>query len=233
MKKYFMPDLNKHLTEEELKGHYNTSFDQLLALSKQTLINKRRQEFLLREDILSGRKKILDVGCYIGLISRFIAEKYPRSEVVGIDVVKEFIEAANVLSKSPNTSFIHGNILTAKIKEKFDVIIFLETIEHVDNPIGMIRHFHKLLNKGGTLIISTPDCTGITNVLRNIKHKSLEFIKHEKQNSGTEADHLYCWDKITLTRLLNRNGFELVDFFVSQKYNPCVYQSLVMVSKKR
>jgi 2-polyprenyl-3-methyl-5-hydroxy-6-metoxy-1,4-benzoquinol methylase len=53
-------------------------------------------------------------------------------------------------------TFIQNDAMTFTDKERFDSIISIETLEHVPDPAGLIRHLLGLLRPGGVLIASVP-----------------------------------------------------------------------------
>jgi len=62
--------------------------------------------------------------------------------------------------KLTNTNFIKVNLDTQfdkKIKTKYDLIVGLEIIEHLNSPFDFLRSCKNLLNKDGILIVSTPN----------------------------------------------------------------------------
>ena len=117
--------------------------------------------------------------------------------------------------------------------ESYNMILMSEVIEHVDNPIKYIQKIYDILEPGGYFIITTPSALGITNILLNIKHwKNLNYIEKEKGGIGTETDHYYCWDKLTLFRLCNSAGFKYIDYNITNKFQPFKGQSLILVVQK-
>lgn len=160
---------------------------------------------------------ILDVGCGAGLFSYSIAKK--AKKVVGVDILPSSIEIAKEFNTQPNVEYIEGDLFKLHFPDgSFDCILFLETIEHVDNPVMFIREFHRLLKKGGHLIISTPNAMSYTNIVYAFSHFSTNktkakasSINKETHNTGTQQDHIYLWDFETLYRLLNRNGFSYIE----------------------
>jgi len=206
---------------------------------------KKQEEIFRNKTVKAGRmaatlrmiskepKKILDVGCAIGLCDKYLAEK--GQQVVGVDILKDSIKIAQKFFSHPKAKFIHGNIFKVGLKkESFDLILFLETIEHVESPTAFLKRFHEFLKPGGELIVSTPNSIGITNILYNLKH-SFDFVKRiekEPVNTGTEKDHINSFDKICLYRLLYRNGFKYVDHRIIGKLNPKHYQTLIFKTKK-
>ena len=178
-------------------------------------------------------KKILDVGCGIGILDKYLGER--GHQITGIDILEDSIKIAQKYFSNKNVKYICGDVLEMKpLKDSFDLILFLETIEHVENPTAFLKRFRELLKPNGELIVSTPNSTGITNVLYNLKH-SLDFVKKvekESANTGTEADHINSFDKICLYRLLYRQGFKYIDHKITNKFNPMNYQAIIIKVKK-
>tara|TARA_Y100000741_G_C18200885_1_gene537528 strand:+ start:66 stop:800 length:735 start_codon:yes stop_codon:yes gene_type:complete len=98
---------------------------------------------------------ILDLGCGGGLVSEPLARL--GANVTGIDFVKKNIEVAKLHAKISklNINYVHKNIKALKINKKFDIILVLEVLEHLDNWEKLILDIKGNLNKNGILIIST------------------------------------------------------------------------------
>ncbi len=100
--------------------------------------------------------RIADIGCGGGLITEPLHLLGARA--TGIDAGVNNIKAAKAHAKA-NGLQIDYTISTAEDmaakKEKFDVVIALEIIEHVNNPELFIASCCKLLKKNGLLILST------------------------------------------------------------------------------
>ena len=161
---------------------------------------------------------VLDVGCGAGSFAYHIASKV--SKVVAIDILESSIEIAKDFFSLPNIEFIAGDLFQLDFPDNsFDCILFLETIEHVDNPVKFLNEFHRILKPNGCLIISTPNALSYSNIvdalylfLPKIARSRLENINKEQRNTGTQLDHIYLWDFRTFYRLSNRNGFTHVDY---------------------
>ena len=98
---------------------------------------------------------ILDIGCGGGLISEPMARL--GANVTGIDASEKNISIAKLHS---NKSGLQINYLTASPenlndKEKFDIILNLEIVEHVDNVDLYIKSCNKLLKKKGLMFTAT------------------------------------------------------------------------------
>jgi len=98
---------------------------------------------------------ILDVGCGGGLIS--IPMKRLGANVVGIDASLKNINVAKIYSKKKNLKikYICSSPEKLKIKKKFDVLLMLEIVEHVDNINLFIKQSSKFLKKNGLMFVAT------------------------------------------------------------------------------
>ncbi|MDB4846376.1 bifunctional 2-polyprenyl-6-hydroxyphenol methylase/3-demethylubiquinol 3-O-methyltransferase UbiG [Candidatus Pelagibacter sp.] len=98
---------------------------------------------------------ILDIGCGGGLL----AEPMKRlgANVVGIDASNKNIEIANFHAKKNNLKikYICASPETLKIKKKFDVILNMEIVEHVNDVNFFIKKSSNLLKKNGIMFIAT------------------------------------------------------------------------------
>jgi SAM-dependent methyltransferase len=98
---------------------------------------------------------VLDMACGEGYGSRVLARN--AASVVGVDGNPEAHEHAKLKYSGPNLTFEWGAVETFGEAGAFDAVVFLQTIEHVQDPAGVLRHFRSLLTPGGTVYVSTPN----------------------------------------------------------------------------
>ena len=98
---------------------------------------------------------ILDIGCGGGLIS--VPMKRLGANVVGIDASLKNINIAKTHSKKNNLKikYICSSPEKLKINKKFDVLLMLEIVEHVDDINLFIKQSSKFLKKNGLMFIAT------------------------------------------------------------------------------
>ena len=98
---------------------------------------------------------ILDIGCGGGLISEPMARL--GGIVTGIDASEKNINVANLHSKKSGLKINYLNTSPENLNnfEKYDVILNLEIVEHVDNVNLYIKSCYKLLKKGGLMFTAT------------------------------------------------------------------------------
>jgi SAM-dependent methyltransferase len=79
------------------------------------------------------------------------------ASVVGVDANPEAHEHARLRYVRQNLTFERGMVEMFGAPGSFDDVVFLQTIEHVQDPEAVLRHFRSLLAPGGTAYISTPN----------------------------------------------------------------------------
>lgn len=101
--------------------------------------------------------KILDCGCGCGYGS-IILGGLPNSQVIGADIDNEAVTLANLINiERKNVSYVKSSFEGLRDKGyKFDCIVSLETLEHVEEPEKFVKDALKLLNDDGLLIVSIP-----------------------------------------------------------------------------
>jgi 2-polyprenyl-3-methyl-5-hydroxy-6-metoxy-1,4-benzoquinol methylase len=99
--------------------------------------------------------RVLDMACGEGYGSDVLA-RGARS-VVGLDANPEAHEHARLRYRRANLSFERGMVENFGQLGQFDAVVFLQTIEHVQDPAGVLGHFHDLLAPSGVAYVSTPN----------------------------------------------------------------------------
>ena len=99
--------------------------------------------------------KILDIGCGGGLLSEPMCRL--GASVVGIDASEKNIEVAKFHAKKSKLKIDYRVASPEKLKTKvkFDVILNMEIVEHVEDINFFIKESSKLLRKNGVMFIAT------------------------------------------------------------------------------
>jgi SAM-dependent methyltransferase len=103
---------------------------------------------------VAGRR-VLDMACGEGYGSEVLS--HSAVSVVGVDANPEAHEHARLRYKRPNLSFARGIVETYGEPAACDAVVFLQTIEHVQEPAAVLEHFRHLLAPGGVAYVSTPN----------------------------------------------------------------------------
>lgn len=125
-----------------------------------------RIKYIIRNINKSNISKlnILDIGCGGGLTCEPLARL--NASVTGIDFVEQNIHIAKNHAKISKLkiNYIHADIETIKLDKKYDIILALEVIEHVDNWKELISKFKKNLRPRGRIIFSTINRTKLSKI---------------------------------------------------------------------
>jgi 2-polyprenyl-6-hydroxyphenyl methylase/3-demethylubiquinone-9 3-methyltransferase len=153
------------------------------------------------EKMLNG-VKILDIGCGGGLLSEPMARL--GADVYGIDASNKNINVAKLHAKKSNLKikYFCSSPENFKTDTKFDVILNMEIIEHVDNVNLFLKSCSKLLKKNGIMFIATLNKTlksylfaiiGAEYILRWLPigtHEWEKFVKPEQLIDITKSCNL-------------------------------------------
>ena len=153
------------------------------------------------------RVKILDIGCGGGLLSEPMCRL--GASVTGIDASERNINIAKLHAKKNNLKikYVCSSPEKLKINDKFDVILNMEIIEHVENVNFFLKSCSKLLKKNGIMFVATLNKTlksyvfaiiGAEYILRWLPIGTHEWDKFIKPN---ELISILKKDNINLNRL--------------------------------
>jgi 2-polyprenyl-3-methyl-5-hydroxy-6-metoxy-1,4-benzoquinol methylase len=109
-------------------------------------------------DLRPEARSLLDIGAGSGLL---VAEARRQGlDAIGVEPCRAFVEMArsrNAVEVLPGI-FPHPQLA----KRHFDLIFLVDVIEHVSNPLQLLRHCAQALNAWGVAVVVTPDIGSIT-----------------------------------------------------------------------
>ena len=123
-----------------------------IAYIKENIINS----FNIKNQTKPLKKvKILDIGCGGGLLSEPMSRL--GADVVGIDASEKNIQVARLHAKRNNLNikYLCASPENFKEKTKFDVILNMEIVEHVEEVDFFLKSCSKLLKKNGIMFVAT------------------------------------------------------------------------------
>ena len=162
------------------------------------------------ESTLSGGERLLDVGCGIGNVMDVAQGRC--GAVHGCDVSEIAVREAcgrGVIGVCTDLNF---DGLPYR-RDAFDWVTCLEVVEHVIDPLRLLRELHRVLRPGGHLIMTTPNIRYFRNVARLMWRG--EFPHTTTDDFVWGGGHLHYFTRRDLGRLLRRAGFEAPRFLVN------------------
>ncbi|HEX4628739.1 MAG TPA: methyltransferase domain-containing protein, partial [Gemmatimonadales bacterium] len=107
-----------------------------------------------------GGLRVIDMACGEGYGSDVLARR--AASVVGVDANPEAHEHARLRYRRPNLRFARE--LVGSFSEPADAVVFLQTVEHVEQPLDVLEHFRAIVAQarpaeagGGAVFVSTPN----------------------------------------------------------------------------
>jgi len=99
--------------------------------------------------------KILDIGCGGGLLCEPLTRL--GADVTGIDASEKNIKVAKLHSEEMNLKikYINASPEQLNLRNKFDIILNMEIVEHVSNVEIFIKNCSELISKNGIMFVST------------------------------------------------------------------------------
>lgn len=149
---------------------------------------------------LPDNARILDVGCGDGFHLSLLREYGKKNWTLeGIDLDRRAIKAATQSGLKVHLGSVEEIDLP---NENYDLIFMIQTIEHVEKPDAVLRAIHKLLRKGGRLVIVTDNTDSI----------DFKFFRRHHWGGYHFPRHWNLFNRHSLTKLAENKGFEIEDF---------------------
>ncbi len=143
-----------------------------------------------------AEKTFLDIGCATGLLLNYVREH--GWNVKGIELDKY---SADYAKKNFNLDIINKSLDEAKVKDNFfDVIHASHLIEHLPSPMAGLKKMHKMLKKGGYILLTTP------------RKDSFQQYLFKKNWRSYHRDHLFIFSKKTLCQMVEKANFKILKF---------------------
>ncbi len=165
--------------------------------------NRINQDKIIKniEKYVSGGK-ILDVGCASGGFLKLFSKNWDK---YGNDVSSFICKHAKELQ---DCKIIEGEFNNLSFPdESFDVISFLDSLDHMKNPIASLEKAFQLLKKGGLIVITCGDADSI-----------FAKIMDKRWYLYIPPTHLFFFSRNILDRMLNNLGFEILKVEYSGKW---------------
>jgi SAM-dependent methyltransferase len=145
-------------------------------------------------------KTVADIGCGAGSFLDLV--KGYAAVTVAIEPTKAY---HGVLESKGHQVFSYGSDAARAWAGKIDFAVCFSVIEHVEDPLGLLRQIHALLAPGGKALISTP----------NRNDWLLELLPNEYASFFYRQVHRWYFDDKSLAAVARRAGFsEARPFFV-------------------
>lgn len=174
---------------QSLIDYYSNNYDRTSYLSPITI--KRYNEILDRFEGYKKTGKLLDIGAGYGFFLEIARQR--GWDVYGVELTDEAVDHC----RNKGLKMFKGELQNIDFDDlKFDVIISIEVIEHINNPKEYLSKTNEILRKGGKFYLTTPNFNSL-----------LRYRLKENYNIIEYPNHLCYYSKKTLKKLFEGNGF--------------------------
>ncbi|PIY60412.1 hypothetical protein COY95_01900 [Candidatus Woesearchaeota archaeon CG_4_10_14_0_8_um_filter_47_5] len=139
-------------SEEELTTYYNSRYEIPLTEYKEKAIKTVRRRAASVKRFIQPEDRILEIGCAYGFfLDRLKKEGFPF--VNGVEISEKYVHyAQNFLGLSVKEgSFTSGN------NKKRDVVFMWHVLEHIRDPLHLMKEIHRSLTEEGLCIFEIPN----------------------------------------------------------------------------
>lgn len=151
-------------------------------------------------DLIPRRGRVLDLGAGTGALTQRLHDA--GRSVVAVDLDEEHWAADVPLVPLD----LDGDSVTT-LDAPFDVILAVEVIEHLENPIAFLRNIAHLLTPSGTAIVTSPNVDSLPARLKFLLKGKLRAL--DEHGDPTHISPL-VWD-LFITKWLHRAGLTLAE----------------------
>ncbi len=133
--------------------------------------------------------RVLDAGSGFGQYTWFLYRLDPAWEIDAVDVKEEQIADCSAFfstfDKEQRVHFSVGDLTRLEAQERYDLILCVDVMEHIEEDEKVFSRFHRALKPGGVLLVSTPSDQGGSDVHDHDEEES--FIdEHVRDGYGVE-----------------------------------------------
>lgn len=183
---YVNPRLNPEII---LKGYSEGTDEAFVSQAKGRELTFSKSMKLIEK--YSKKGKILDIGTAGG--SFLHAAKIRGWDVYGVEPNKWLCKWGN---KNYGIDIKQGDIFSNKFPSNFfDVVTLWDVLEHVSDPMKVLKECNRILKRGGLLVINYPD---IESLVARMMGKKWVFLLRV---------HIFYFTPKTISLILNKSGF--------------------------
>jgi len=148
---------------------------------------------------------LLDIACGDGLMTEMFSSRFDN--IVGVDANGSHLELAK--GRLPSARFYESLIEDFSISDKFDTVLMLDLLEHVQDPIYVLKKAASYLSENGVLIVHVPNAHAINRKLA-VLMGTLESCEELSPFDIDIAGHRRSYHRETLCHDVDKAGLKVV-----------------------
>jgi len=202
---YPIPTLNdeKKFYDENLQDKNINDIGSIKRARRKMMPDNIRRAKLVSK-IITKRSRILEIGSGHGFFLDIM--KKNGYNVTGFEISKE--------KRKYSKKVTNASVLDININEKistvkpFDIVVLFHTLEHIIDPVIMLKNIKKLLKPKGKVLVEVPNCDDF----------HLELNKFYKEFYWERA-HIHYFNSKSLKTVIHLGGFKNIKIIGVQRYS--------------
>ena len=181
-------------------------------------------------------RRLLDIGCGDGQFLYLVGKDLKAFELHGIDVDFEKLKIADC---HPEASYHYAEFEEWDTDLQFGYITAFNVLEHIEDDHEFLLHCHRLLHKGGRLIVTVPNAMAFHKRIGKLMGLTKPY---QLTQSDLEKGHKRNYDIGYLTGIVGNAGFNIIRqdgiFFkplpsemLMEHYDPKLFDALYEMGK--
>lgn len=145
--------------------------------------------------------RVLEVGCDLGVTLLEIKDRYPNSQIYGLEINEASADIAKHLAEVKV-----GNIEDKSIPfdGKFDYIIFGDVLEHLRDPQGVVRFCKEKLSEHGCILTSIPNLMHVS-VMEQLLHGRFQYT----DTGLLDRSHIHFFTYYEILLMFQAEGYKM------------------------
>jgi SAM-dependent methyltransferase len=164
-------------------------------------------------DILKDVKlenRVLDIGCGDGFFLSRLRE-LGFIEIQGIDPSETFLSRC----RDKGLSVEKKDLFDLKREPRFDLVLLIEVLEHLEEPRKAIEVIRSILREDGKLLLTVPVCDSFLKRYERFRYR----LTRERQVRSIDETHIHAFSREAILRLTRDSGLRVLKcFYVSNPF---------------
>ncbi len=163
---------------------------------------------------LKNKPCLLDAGMGFGQYSDRMLRTFPNSKLTGLEIDKAHMYGAERYFRIlyPSSELVIGDVRKLTLRsDKYDIVLTVDVMEHVDDDVAAFSEFYRVLKPGGFLVMHTP------RIVDDDPGSHEKGSHHHKESSDTEEKRWHVDEHVRdgysdreASEKLEDQGFEIV-----------------------
>ncbi|KAB1232132.1 class I SAM-dependent methyltransferase [Chryseobacterium viscerum] len=146
----------------------------------------------------------LELGPALGHMTKYLVNDFSS-----LDLVEGSKDLINQIPDYPNITKHNSYFEEFKTDKKFDTIIMSHVLEHIENPVDVLKLVYSWLSDNGVFLISVPNAKSIHRLAA--VEMGLLNSEYELNQRDHELGHYRVYDLDTLKNDITKAGYTIID----------------------